>query len=230
MKFTEAMAALQAAGTAQNRKVYARHGVQEPCFGVSYANLGKLQKKVGRDTALAERLWKSGNHDARVLATLVADPEELSAKTIDSWARDLDSYVNTDALVKVVAGSRFARKRAEKWSQSKKEWLGAAGWGLVAYVAGSKEDLGDDYFIEYLDQIENKIHSSPNRVRYAMNNAIISIGTRNSKLQKAATAVAKRVGKVEVDHGETGCKTPDAADYIRKVVEYRKKKVATARS
>ena len=39
-----------------------------------------------------------------------------------------------------------------------------------------------------------------------------------------ATAAAKRIGKVDVDHGETGCKTPDAAPYIAKAAAHRKKK------
>jgi len=68
MNKTEALRALKALGTAQNRKVYARHGVQPPLFGVSYAALGKLRKQIGVDHKLALALWKSGNHDARVLA------------------------------------------------------------------------------------------------------------------------------------------------------------------
>ena len=56
-----------------------------------------------------------------------------------------------------------------------------------------------------------------------MNNAVINIGVRNSRLQRKTIAAAKRIGKVEVDHGETGCKTPDAVSYIKKTVAYKKK-------
>ena len=52
---------------------------------------------------------------------------------------------------------------------------------------------------------------------------MIAIGTRNSDLQEKAVATAVRIGKVEVDHGETGCKTPEAVSYIRKVAERKKK-------
>ena len=71
------MADLEAAGTAQNRKVYARHGAAEPMFGVSYAELGRIAKRIKTDHALARQLWDSGNHDARVLALRVADPAAL---------------------------------------------------------------------------------------------------------------------------------------------------------
>ena len=40
---------LKALGTAQNRKVYARHGAGENLYGVSYANLGKLHKQIKVD-------------------------------------------------------------------------------------------------------------------------------------------------------------------------------------
>ena len=49
----EAVRRLKALGTAQNRKVYTRHGVQGDAFGVSYANLGKLRREVGTDHELA---------------------------------------------------------------------------------------------------------------------------------------------------------------------------------
>ncbi len=41
MTAAEVLAELEAMGTTQNRKVYARHGVGREMDGVSYANLGK---------------------------------------------------------------------------------------------------------------------------------------------------------------------------------------------
>ena len=58
----------------------------------------------------------------------------------------------------------------------------------------------------------------------AMNNALIAIGIRNARLEKLAIAAARRIGKVEVDHGETSCKTNDAEAYIKKTKEHRKTK------
>ena len=84
----------------------------------------------------------------------------------------------------------------------------------------------DDELEDYIEVIERSIHNAKNRVRYSMNNAVIAIGLR-PKLQRKVIAAAKRIGKVEVDHGQTSCKTPDAASYIAKTVEYRKKKSKT---
>jgi hypothetical protein len=65
--------------------------------------------------------------------------------------------------------------------------------------------------------VERRIHGSKNRVRSAMNNAVIAIGSRSPALAEAATATARRIGRVEVDHGETDCKTPDAAAYFERI-------------
>lgn len=41
---------------------------------------------------------------------------------------------------------------------------------------------------------------------------------RTPKLEKIAIAAAVRIGPVEVDHGETACKAPEAVSYIEKTV------------
>lgn len=217
---------LESLGTAQNRKVYARHGVGPAMYGVSYAHLGKLAKRLSPDTELARRLWASGNHDARVLATMVADPGEVSARELDAWARNLDNYVLTDALSSLAAKTPHARRKCETWTAAGRgtEWTEAAGWNVVSILARNDADLPDAYFEERLRTIEEGIHGRRNRVRHSMNQALIAIGVRNPGLQERAVAAAGRIGKVEVDHGETGCKTPDAAAYIAKTVARKEAK------
>ncbi len=194
---------------------------------VSYANLKKLAKQIKTDHRLAEDLWASGNHDARVLGCMVADPEALTKTSADKWARDLDCYPITDAFSGLIARTAHSRSRFEKWSTSNGEWLGRSGWQLLAHLAMSDDELPDSYFDAHLGTIETEIHNRKNRVRDAMNSALIAIGIRKPRLRKRALAAAKRIGKIEVDHGETGCKTPDAAIYIKKAVE-RKAKKATS--
>ncbi|NNE08623.1 MAG: DNA alkylation repair protein [Gemmatimonadetes bacterium] len=218
----EVVGRLKALGTAQNRKVYGRHGVTGPMFGVSYADIGKLAKKIKVDQALAESLWATGNHDARILATYIADPSAMKSGQIDAWAKDLDSYVIAGAFSKLVARTPFAEKKAEKWSRARSEWLGQAGWDLVASLALGDAPKPNAWFEEKLRVIESEVHRRPNRTRYSMNTALIGIGVRNASLEKKAVAAAKRIGAIEVDHGETSCTTPDAVAYIRKTLAHRK--------
>jgi len=224
MTKTEAMKELRANGSAQTRKTYRRHGVRGEMFGVSYAVLGKMKKKIKIDQSLAERLWATGNLDARVLATMIADPDTIRASTLHAWAKNLDGRGLAGALSNVAAEAPAAKKLMEKWTVAKDEMIGCAGWHTLASMARQDNGLSDVYFENFLGTIESNIHTRKNWVKYAMNNALINIGIRNPALEKKAIAAAKRIGTVEIDHGETGCKTPDAAAYIKKTVVYNKKK------
>lgn len=227
MTCQEVMKQLESMGTEQNRKIYARHGAAKEMFGVSFANLYALQKKIKVNQELANQLWATGNHDAQVLATLIADPATMSGKQVEEWAKGLINRGIAEMFVQFVSKSPLAQKKAEKWNKSKEEFIGQAGWGLIARIALDDKNLPDDWFDQYLKIIESDIHKRKNWVRYEMNGALIAIGCRNDALQKKALAVAAKIGKVEVDHGETSCKTPDATAYIHKV-QYRHKKVKKA--
>lgn len=216
MTVQQVMAELQAAGTAQNRKIYARHGAVGEMFGVSFAKLRELRKKIRTDQSLAEALWETGNVDARMLAVMVADPVAFRRRDLDGWMRQIDYYTLADVYVKeVVARSEHALSRLQKWIDSDHEWVGRAAWVLLANLAMDETaNLSDTALTEYLARIEGEIHGARNLTRDAMNSALIAIGIRNAGLRKRATAAARRIGKVVVDHGETGCKTPDAVGYI----------------
>ncbi|XOK61807.1 DNA alkylation repair protein [Paenibacillus elgii] len=219
MELAEMMARLEALGTEQNRKVYGKHGAKEPLFGVSFGNLDKLRKEIKTNDALAEQLWNTGNMDARTLAVMIADPKTRTLEQLEQWLDDIDYYCLTDVFVTHLASkSPLLPELLERWTASDREWVGRAGWQLMAHAAMKSKTLGldEDYFLRQLERIEAHIHSSPNRTRDAMNAALIAIGMRSEALEAAALAAAARIGKVEVDHGDTGCKTPDAAVYIAK--------------
>lgn len=210
---------LEELGTPQNRKVYPRHGVREPLFGVSYANLRKLAKRLAPDHRLAAELWSSGNHDARVLATMVDDPSRVSERTLRHRVSDVDNYVLADALASLAGRTSLRDGLARDWTvDPRDEWAGTVGWSLVAAQA---LDAGgsppDSYFTDRLSYIERHIQGAANRVRHSMNGALIAIGCRSAELRKAAEEAAGRIGKVEVDHGQTSCKTPDAIPYLGRV-------------
>ena len=112
----DTLAELEELGTAQNRKVYGRHGVREPMFGVSYANLRKLAKRLSADHQLAKELWSSGNHDARVLATMVDEPSHASAQVLRDRLADVDSYVLSDALASLVGRTSLRDELASEWT------------------------------------------------------------------------------------------------------------------
>ena len=224
--FSAVMAQLEAAGTAQNRKVYARHGAAEPMFGVSYAELGRITKPLRTDHALAVELWDSGNHDARVLALRVADPAVLAGPLAGRWLRDVDNYILAEGLGGLCAQSPHAREMSDAWRDRSGEWEASTGWFIVTCTAEDPGVWSIEELRGLLGQIEAEIGERPNRVRHEMNGALIVMALRDGNLRRSVLAAARRVGPVKVDHGQTGCKTPEVAPYVERTLAHRAAKAA----
>ncbi|HEX9749918.1 MAG TPA: DNA alkylation repair protein [candidate division Zixibacteria bacterium] len=222
MTLDQVMSELKKRGTAQNVKIYKRHGAGDNLFGVSFAHLGELKRKIKIDHALGVQLWETGNSDAQSLATMIIDPSQLKPAQADKWIAGISYYLLSDLLSAVIARAPFARATMDKWMQSKKEFVRACGYNILGGLLRDGVDISDADCEKYLKTIEKEIHSSPNRARHSMNGALMGIGIYRSQLTQKALAAAGRIGKVEVDHGETGCKTPDAIPYIQKALARKK--------
>ncbi len=226
MTFDEVMATLESQGTEQARTIYRRHGATGPVFGVSFAVINKLARRIKIDHPLALELWATGNHDARQLAAKIVDPATLTLRAARSWLNGADDYMTVGAVAGVVAASPHARRLSDEWRDKRDEWTASTGWLIVAFSAENPRVFTAADLTTLLAQIASEIHDRPNRVRHEMNQAVITIALRSKPLQKRALAAARRIGPVEVDHGETGCKTPEAIGYIEKTVAHRERKLA----
>ena len=220
----DVLADLEAKGDPAIAAIYGRHGAQGKCFGVRFGDLGRMAKRIGTDHALALRLWRTRNVDARQLACMLADPEEADQAMLEAWAKDLDWYGIADSFAKMAAKSALAPQLAEAWIERDHEWTEQAGWDIWSWRFMTDPTLPDQEGEAMIARIERDIHGAKNRVRYAMNNALIAIGMRSDGLERKALAAARRIGTVDVDHGETGCKTPNAVTYIPKARAHRKRK------
>ncbi|MGE1218171.1 DNA alkylation repair protein [Bacillus toyonensis] len=224
MLLEEVMQQLEKYGTEQNRKTYKNHGAKEPLFGVSFANLKLLKKKIKKDHDLAISLWETKNMDAMTLATYILEPKNVTSDQLNSWIRDVDYYCLMDVLMTAICTSPIAIERMEEWTKSDDEWIGRAGWSLLANIAIKNKKLDDNFFMPYLEEIKVHIHNEKNRKREAVNSALIAIGIRNEALEQQAIEIAREIGKVKIDHGATSCKTPDAEPYIKKARERAEKR------
>lgn len=220
MTLSETMSALEKAGSAQTRKTYARHGAVEPMFGVSFATLKTMLKRIGVDHELALALWDTGNFDARNLAVKIADPSRMSSSDLDRWASVPAARACGDYVAYLAAEGPHARNKVEAWRTARDGEKRCAGWTLVGTMAMRDEDTPDAWFAERLAEIEKSILAAPNAQRKSMLHALIAIGCRSAKLHKSVLAAATRIGRVEIDHGDTACKTPELAPTLAKTWAY----------
>lgn len=231
MTSKEILLQLEEFGTAQNRKIYKRHGAAEPMFGVSFANLKKLKRgivssqgKKGVNHELSLTLWDTGNMDAQTFAALIAEPQKLSRKILDAWINATRYYMLVDLVADVAAKSPDAKLLMSEWMNSEEEFKKRAGFSILNFFAREDDSLPDDFFIPHVEIIKETIQSSLNRSKEGMNNCLIAIGGRNETLRELVLEAAKEIGKVEIDHGETSCKTFVIEDYVAKIWARKKKK------
>jgi 3-methyladenine DNA glycosylase AlkD len=211
------VATLRKLGKPQTAAIYKRHGSGDDVYGVLTSEIVKIKKKIKVDHALAKELWRTGNAEARILALLISDPSKLSRADADGMLRDGPAHFFGCYLADLVGKSPFADATMRAWMKSKDEREREMGYGVLGVrLRDDPASIDDAQGEKMLATIEKEIHRSPNRARHAMNGAVISIGIYKPKLRKKALEAAERIGKVEVDHGETGCKTPDAASYIER--------------
>ncbi len=220
MEFDKAMAQLESLGTAQNVRIYKRHGAGDNVFGVSFAELKKLKKKIGEDHELAIKLWDSGNSDARSLAMMVASPDELTPSVATQWMKDIVYPLHSSEVAGVVAQSATGIAKMRQWRKQKSDFARATGYSILTHILKEDPDALEELeCLRILKEIEAEIHRSPNNARHAMVMAVISMGIYKPEISDEAIEAGERIGDVEVDHGETSCKTPKIAPYINKALK-----------
>ncbi|MFI5150705.1 MAG: DNA alkylation repair protein [Bacteroidia bacterium] len=217
MTSKEIITQLKAMGSESIKKVLVKHGAKEPFYGVRVGDMKTIVKKVKVNHELALKLYDSGISDAMYLAGLIADDAKMTKKHLNDWIKKANWYMLSEYTVPwVAAGSPHGHELALEWIASKDEKTASAGWVTYGCLLALKADKDLDLkeVKAFVDRIEKGIHKAPNRVRYTMNNFIICVGGYCPSLSNYAIAASKKIGKVEVNLGDTACKVPFGPEYI----------------
>ena len=219
MTLDQVMSALAAKGSESVKRLWMKHGAKEPFFGVKVADLKVIHKKLKGEQALALQLYATGNGDAQYLAGMIAGGAKMTAAQLNKWADTAAWGMIGNTIVPWVAAEHpdgFAL--ALKWIDSPKVSVACTGWRtLGALVAVVPDDrLPVKKLSALLDRVARTLQKSPDDIRYAMNGFVIACGTYVAPLGQDAIATARKLGRVEVDMGDTECKVPDAESYILK--------------
>jgi 3-methyladenine DNA glycosylase AlkD len=177
----------------------ARFGIQSSnSFGVSVPKLRSLAREIGRDHVLALQLWKTGLHDARLLATMVDIPGEVTIDQMDRWVRDFDSWDVVDGCCgNLFDKTPFGPAKAREWCKREEEFVKRAGYVLMAELAVHDKKAKDKLFLDFLPLIIEGASDKRNFVKKAVNWSLRQIGKRNLTLNKAAVSTALKIQKIE---------------------------------
>lgn len=211
---------LRAKGSQTIKNVLMKHGAKEPFFGTKIQDMKPIQKRIKKNYQLALDLYATGISDAMYLAGLIADETQMTKADLERWLKEAPWYMISEFTVPwVAAEGPHGWELAQKWIESKDEPTAACGWTVLSNLIAVKPDEELDFgaLQKLLERVRKTIHQQPNRVRAAMNNFVISCGGYLRLLTAQAQAAAKEIGVVEVDMGDTSCKTPFAPEYIEKM-------------
>jgi 3-methyladenine DNA glycosylase AlkD len=186
---------LAAKGSETDRAGMARYGIRvDDAFGVSVWELRRMAKPLRRDHDLALALWATGNHEARLLATMVDDPALVDEAQMDAWVLDLDSWDVCDQLTSnLFDKTPFAYDKAQEWAARGEEFVRRAAFALMAALAWHDQQAPDERILAFLPLIEAHAGDPRNFVKKAVNWALRNIGKRNGALNAAAVACAERI-------------------------------------
>ena len=176
-----------------------RFGIQtKNTFGVSIPHLRKIAKQIGKDHPLAQRLWASGIHEARILASMVDDPKVMTEKQMEKWVKDFGSWdVCDQCCSNLFDKTSLAYRKAVQWSERDEEFVKRAGFVLMAVLAVHDKEMSDREFVKFLPIIKREATDGRNFVKKAVNWALRQIGKRNLNLNGMAIKTAKEIQKID---------------------------------
>jgi 3-methyladenine DNA glycosylase AlkD len=193
------VAELRAAADPSRLAGMTRVGINvDRALGVSIPTLRKLGRRHGPDHALAQDLWLTGIHEARILASMVDDPAQVTREQMEQWALDFDSWDLCDQVTGNLFGrSTFASSMARAWTRRPEEFVKRAGFALIAARAVHDRTAPDRTFTASFPAIRRGATDDRNYVKKAVSWALRQIGKRNLDLNAAAVAEAETLSTLD---------------------------------
>lgn len=196
---------LKSNANVENVKGMARFGINpENTLGISIPLLRNIKTEILRDYknqpvvlhTLANDLWLSAIHEARILAAFIDVAGEVTEEQMEAWVKDFDSWdVCDQACGNLFDKTPFAFKKAIEWSARPEEFVKRAGFVLMATLSVHDKHAKDTAFLQFFPLMEREANDERNFVKKAVNWAIRQIGKRNKTLNTAAVELCKKIEK-----------------------------------
>lgn len=214
----EVLAELEALEDPKMREVNRRHGND---IGVNLSKLRAIAKRLKTQHEFAKELWATGDSQARLVAILISSPKRYTAERLDEMLRDTRVPKVQDWLVNYIL-----KKNPEcedlriPWMEDIDQDVAAAGWALTSHaVAQGVENLD---LKDLLDRIEEQMTLAPDRLQWAMNECLATIGIYSPKHRKRAIQIGHRLEVLKDYPTPPNCTSPYAPAWIEEMVARQK--------
>ena len=188
---------LKREGNPQNLAGMARYGINtEHAFGINLPTLRALAKRIGKNHELALDLWKTGYHEARMIAVFTDEPAKVTIQQMNEWVRDFNSWDICDQTCSTLFDKTpFAYELAHSWSKEELEYVKRAGFVMMAALAVHDKKSPDEKLLQFLPVIERESHDERNFVKKAVNWALRQIGKRSGFLYEHSVLTAQKIAQ-----------------------------------
>lgn len=192
----DALRWLERHGTKRTKEGMARYGIPSGhAFGVTVGELKAYAKKVGKDHALAQELWKSGWYEARMLAAFVDEAQQVTARQMDLWAADFDSWAICDTVCfHLFDRTAHAWKKVRSFARARAEFKKRAAFALLWGLSVHDKQASSEQFLACLPLIEQGALDERDYVKKGVDMALRAIGKKpRPELREAVLALATRM-------------------------------------
>jgi 3-methyladenine DNA glycosylase AlkD len=156
-------------------------------LGVTMPDLRRLAKKITINHPLALELWQTNIHEARILASLIADCNLFTSSEMDQWTSDFKSWDLCDQnCINLFIWTPFVFDKINQFAKSDEEFVKRTAFSLIATIAVHHKKLADNQLIPYFDLIIKHAKDNRNFVKKAVNWALRQLGKRNTVLRQHA--------------------------------------------
>jgi 3-methyladenine DNA glycosylase AlkD len=199
MQLKDVIAELRSISDPEAAAGMARYGIKaDRALGVSIPGLQSLAKKIGKNRKLAQDLWSSAIHEARILACMIDDPQQITADRLERLVNEFDSWDLCDQCCnRLFSKTPFARQKALTWANRPEEFVKRAGFVMMAVLAVHDKKAADKQFDAFFEEIKKGAIDERNFVKKAVNWALRQIGKRNMSLNRKAISVAEEIQQLE---------------------------------
>ncbi|HLL60527.1 MAG TPA: DNA alkylation repair protein [Candidatus Nitrosocosmicus sp.] len=195
MKAADIINHLKSLKNQKNIDGMARFGISSPnILGISIAVLRPYAKTIGKNHELAQELWESGIHEARLLAAFIEEPDKVAENQMEKWTADFHSWDICDQVCSnVFDKTPYAYKKAFEWAERNEEFVKRAGYVMMAVLAVHDKKAEDKKFIQFFPLLKKGSIDERNFVKKAVNWAIRQIGKRNGNLRSKAILLSEEL-------------------------------------
>ena len=226
MTVIEILKQLESLGNDTRRKHNTKAGAPENQFGVKLGDIRGVAEKIKTNHDLALDLWKTGNVEAQLLATLIIRPSLLSADELDAMTRATTCAQVADWMNAYVVAQHPEKEALRgKWMKEKDRWAARAGWNLTASRVNKGGVGGGDGGGEgldlaaLLDRIEKEMPKARPEVQWTMNNTLGAIGIKHAAHRKRALTIGEKIGLYRDWPVSKGCTPPYVPVWVEAMVK-----------